>query len=100
MCGSLPTTANSSASISFGDRLSRLSFSPVMKISWFRPSFIERRVAVAASIFLGVALATIIEFAANLGTTGMAVLPNITGSMAHRSNSLVRVPRGSKNAHS
>ncbi len=32
-----------------------------MKISWFRPSFIERKFVVAASIFSGVALATIIE---------------------------------------
>ncbi len=53
-----------------------------MKISWFRPSFIERGFEVAASIFSGVALVTTIEFAANLGTTGMAVLPTITGSTA------------------
>jgi hypothetical protein len=72
--GSLPITANSSASISLGDRPSRFRFRPVMKSSWFRPAFIERRVAVAASIFSGVALATTIEFAANLGTTSMAVL--------------------------
>jgi hypothetical protein len=32
-----------------------------------------------------VALATIIEFAANLGNTAMAVLPNITGSVAQPS---------------
>ena len=71
-----------------------------MNISWFRPSFIKRRVAVAASIFSGVALATTIEFAVNLGTTAMAVLPNITGSMVQRSKSLVLVPRVAKNAHS
>jgi len=40
-----------------------------MKISWFRPSFIDRKVAVAASIFSGVALATTIEFAVNGGQT-------------------------------
>jgi hypothetical protein len=45
-----------------------------LKISCFRPLVIERSVAVAASIFSGVALATTIEFAANLGTTSMAVL--------------------------
>ena len=80
MCGSLPTTALSSASISFGERPRRLRFRPVMNISWFRPSFIERSVAVAASIFSGVALVTTIEFAANLGTIDVttAVLPNIT----------------------
>ena len=83
MCGSLPTTAFSSASISFRDRPSRERFRPVMKISWFRPIFIEHRVVVAASIFSGVALATTIEFAVNFGTTGMAVLSNITGSKGH-----------------
>jgi hypothetical protein len=35
------------------------------------------------SISFRVALATRIEFAANLGITAMAVLPNITGSMAN-----------------
>lgn len=47
-----------------------------------RPSFIDLSVALAASIFSGVALATTIGFAANLGITAMAILPNITGPMA------------------